>query len=87
MNFKKIQIGSKSQKITFSQIIFPVTQKQTLQSKKVQERNPPKMTQIIIKNHKNRNFFFHSIKKNSTGPGAASHEYFFFQFFLVLLET
>ena len=49
MNFKKIQIGSKSQKITFSQIIFPVTQKQTLQSKKVQERNPPKMIQIIIK--------------------------------------
>ena len=39
------------------------------------------MTQIIIKNHKNRKNFFHSIKKNLTGPGAASYEYFFFQFF------
>ena len=78
---------SKSQKITFSQIICPVTQKQTLQSKKVQERNPPKKTQIIIKNHKNHNFIFHSIKKNSTGPGAASYEYISLQFFLVLLET
>ena len=57
-----------------------------LQSKKVQERNPPKMTQIIIKNHKNRNFFFHSIKKNSTGPGAASYEYIFYSFFSVNRE-
>ena len=34
---KKIQIVSKSQKLIFLQIICPVTQKQRLKSKKVQE--------------------------------------------------
>ena len=40
------------------------------------------MTQIIIKNHKNHNFFFQSIKKNSTDSGAASYEYFINKIFI-----
>ena len=80
----KIQIGSKSQ--FFFANYLPVTQKQRLKSKNFHEWNPPKMTQIVIENHKNHYLFFHSINKNSTGPGAASHEYIF-PFFSVLLET
>ena len=51
---KKIQIGSKSHKICVLQIICPVTQKQRVKSKKVHEQNPPQMSQIIIRNHKNQ---------------------------------
>ena len=48
--------------------------------KKFRSETPSKMTQIIFKNHKNHKKN-HSIKKNSTGHGAASYEYIFFQFF------
>ena len=48
----------KSLKVIFLQLICPVTQKQKLKSKKVQEWNPPKISQIIKRNHKKHNFFF-----------------------------
>ena len=85
---KKIQIGSKAPKFISLKINCPVTQKRRLKLKKSSRvrPHPPKMTQIIIKIIKIA-FFFHSIKKNSTGSGVASHEYIFFHFFLVLLET
>ena len=50
---KKIQIGSKAPKIISLKINCLVTLKRRLKSKKVQEWNPPKMTKIIFKNHKN----------------------------------
>ena len=53
-----LKVTRKSLNVIFLQLICHITQKQRLKSKKLQEWNPPKMSQIIKRNHKKHNFFF-----------------------------